>query len=435
MDFVPTDIYNIIFDLFNLKTQINFVSSHRTFRNILSIKHLTNCKNNDILNQSIFSNITSLDASNSTINDLRNVPNLKILFAPSRSSINDDSIRLIYYLNVITLSDIITKNFDNINIIPIVNLITAPAKIQPYIISEKIDFSDTIIYYTTRDTNANDIYLSSKHKMLLKNNLVLNLTELHISGNSSITDVSFMTNLKVLDASGICGIKQEGMMALNLTELNVAGNSSITDVSFMTNLRVLNASHDCGIQQKGIMGLNLTKLIIRNNEYIRDLSFMTNLKVLNASDNYNITQKGITGLNLIELIINYNSYITDLSFMTNLKKLHCVSCKNIKQNSISKLNLTELNTNNQNINDISHMNNLKVLYARGRNCGIDQDSISGLNLICLYISFNKYIYDVSHMSKLKILNISGESAVTQKGILGLNLLKLDTVGNINFDNI
>ena len=50
-----------------------------------------------------------------------------------------------------------------------------------------------------------------------------------------------MQNLKELDTNGDSGIDQLGINEMNLIKLNVCGNPKITDVSFMTNLKELDA--------------------------------------------------------------------------------------------------------------------------------------------------------------------------------------------------
>jgi hypothetical protein len=45
-----------------------------------------------------------------------------------------------------------------------------------------------------------------------------------------------------------CG---QGIDGLDLIELNVADNKKITNVSFMKNLKILNARSMCGIDQNG----------------------------------------------------------------------------------------------------------------------------------------------------------------------------------------
>jgi hypothetical protein len=49
--------------------------------------------------------------------------------------------------------------------------------------------------------------------------------------SNTITNVSWMTKLKVLHAEGFCGITQASITGLNLVELHAQNNSTITDVS------------------------------------------------------------------------------------------------------------------------------------------------------------------------------------------------------------
>src|SRR5271154_4878627 len=152
----------------------------------------------------------------------------------------------------------------------------------------------------------------------------LNLIELYAGCNEKIKDVSFMTNLKKLHASGCCGIDQKGIKGCNLIELDANYNEKIKNVSFMTNLKKLYAFGNCGIDQNSIKGLDLITLDVGCNKKIKDVSFMTNLKKLRASENCGIDQEGIRGLDLIELDVNSNDKINDVSFMTSLKKLNGV---------------------------------------------------------------------------------------------------------------
>lgn len=69
-----------------------------------------------------------------------------------------------------------------------------------------------------------------------------------------------MSKLKFLDASGTCGINDNGILGLNLKKLYVGNNPNITNVSRMTNLKILRANGNCGINNKGILGLNLEEL-------------------------------------------------------------------------------------------------------------------------------------------------------------------------------
>jgi hypothetical protein len=57
----------------------------------------------------------------------------------------------------------------------------------------------------------------------------------------------------------------QGINGLDLIELSVDENSKITNVSFMKNLKILNARGICGIDQYGINGLEIIDLYVCNN--------------------------------------------------------------------------------------------------------------------------------------------------------------------------
>ena len=76
-----------------------------------------------------------------------------------------------------------------------------------------------------------------------------------------------------------------GIKRLNLRKFSANDNSKITDVSWMKNLKELNAFGNCGIDQLGIKGLNLIELYVRNNPKITDVSWMQNLKIFDSNLN------------------------------------------------------------------------------------------------------------------------------------------------------
>ena len=80
------------------------------------------------------------------------------------------------------------------------------------------------------------------------------------------------------------------------------------------------------------------------------------------------------------------------------------------------------------------MSNLKLLKC-GYHCGIDQKGIMGLNLTKLNAWDNPRIVDVSWMSNLKILDCSWDCGIDQNGIKGLKLYELHTNYNANFNNV
>ena len=81
------------------------------------------------------------------------------------------------------------------------------------------------------------------------------------------------STLKILYASGNCGIDQNGIKDLHLIELYANNNEKIKDVSQMAStLKILNASYNCGIDQNGIKDLHLTELYAYGNEKIKDVN-------------------------------------------------------------------------------------------------------------------------------------------------------------------
>ena len=76
------------------------------------------------------------------------------------------------------------------------------------------------------------------------------------------------------------------------------------------------------------------------------------------------------------------------------------------------------------------MRNLKELCASG-NCGIDQKGIKGLDSIKLDASGNSKINNVNRMINLKELDASENFRINQLGINELDLIKLNVWNNPN----
>ena len=88
-------------------------------------------------------------------------------------------------------------------------------------------------------TNLYDIeekYLNILTNDILRFGIFKYVTKLKC--NNKITNVSFMKNLKKLDARYGCGIDQNGIIGLDLVELYTIGNNKITDILFMKNLKI-----------------------------------------------------------------------------------------------------------------------------------------------------------------------------------------------------
>ena len=109
-----------------------------------------------------------------------------------------------------------------------------------------------------------EIWYQILNYLNLKSQINLVSTNVYLKDNLRITDLyNINKNLLAKLSDQIFGHK----MFSYVTQFNTCDNNKITDVSFMTNLRKLNASGNCGIDQSGINGLNLVELnASRNNK-------------------------------------------------------------------------------------------------------------------------------------------------------------------------
>src|SRR5271154_3945225 len=150
-------------------------------------------------------------------------------------------------------------------------------------------------FFITDMYNILDIYKDRLTEQILKQKKFKRIISLDIMCN--INNISFLTNLKKLNTYSI---NQEGINGLDLIELYADRNEKIKDVSFMTNLKELDAN--C-------------------NKKIKNVSFMTNLKKLSAQECCGIDQEGIKECNLIELDAGYNEKNKEGAVITNFKKI------------------------------------------------------------------------------------------------------------------
>ena len=109
----------------------------------------------------------------------------------------------------------------------------------------------------------------------------------------------------------------------------------------------------------------------------------------------------------------------------NIKKLYAGGNCGIDDDSLVGLNLVELNAcGNKKIKKINHMTNLRILDASGYfwthndifvefNCGIMDDDLVGLNLVKLNVSLNPKIKKINHMTNLRILDASGDFRIEE----------------------
>ena len=75
--------------------------------------------------------------------------------------------------------------------------------------------------------NIDDKYLKLLVNDILQQHKFRFVVKLNAWNNSNITNVSFMKNLKELDAAEFCGIDQEGIEGLDLVKLDAWHNPKI----------------------------------------------------------------------------------------------------------------------------------------------------------------------------------------------------------------
>ena len=284
------------------------------------------------------------------------------------------------------------------------------------IIFAKLNFKSKLFFMSTTKFLFDRLFIKDlinidqKYLFAINNNIIAqtkfsNIRSLNIFNNTHITNIS---KLKILHGvNSKTNINQHTIISANLYDIQIIGSPKIIDVSHMTNLRILTASgFYCGITQECINKLYLLiELNIENNPHITNIGHLVYLKKLNISGyQCRITQKNIMTLNLVSLDCSSNYRIVDVMHMSNLKILFCNSFSGICQKCISGLNLVELHLDHNNkITDVGHMSKLKKLYVCGEFCGINQLSIAKLDLVLLSVIGNKKIISVAHMTKLQFL--------------------------------
>ena len=195
-----------------------------------------------------------------------------------------------------------------------------------------------------------------------------------------ITDINFMTNLEILDASVHSHINDAGISQLKkIKKLDISWNRNITSINHLTNLVELKAICNCGIKNDSIKKLNLQILDMSWNRDITEINHMSNLKELYINGPCGINDGKLVGLNISKLIANENPRLYDLNHMINLKELS-VCCNahesGVGDNGIRQLNLEKLTAhNNIKITDVSHMTNLKE-FNQTHGIGYDTDEMS-----------------------------------------------------------
>jgi len=158
------------------------------------------------------------------------------------------------------------------------------------------------------------------------------LEKLDAQNNYAITTCEpFATSLKKLNASGNCGITDDGLrLCNNITDLNADRNGKITTCApFAQTLITLSIQATSGICDKGLIACtHIERLnIIRNSRITTCAPFAKTLIKLSAYDANNLTYDGICDCTAIrELLLGSNSGIAALPLLStqSLNKLSII---------------------------------------------------------------------------------------------------------------
>ena len=169
--------------------------------------------------------------------------------------------------------------------------------------------------YLYTNLDITDLYnIDIEYRGKLTNEILLQypkLEKLDTRDNSKITNISYLKNLKILDASWYSGINDESLIGLDLIKLNVWGNPNITKISHLKNLKKLDAGYDSGINDESLIGLDLVELCATSNPKITKISHLKNLKILIVEGSHSgINDESLIGLDLIELNSWWNDKIS-----------------------------------------------------------------------------------------------------------------------------
>lgn len=159
--------------------------------------------------------------------------------------------------------------------------------------------------------------------------------DLRSGNNGNIDSVNELTTLKTLYLGNN---RKIGSVDLpNLTELDLTFNKVIYDITHLSTLKILNLRNNPNIRKISHL-TNLTELDLAFNKIVTDeeLKSLTNLTELNLINNNLITDEGISQLKKLK-IIKLNNHITDLSDLTELRHIHLSRYSKISPIMLSKL--------------------------------------------------------------------------------------------------
>ena len=129
-----------------------------------------------------------------------------------------------------------------------------------------------------------DIYLSNRGSQKITNDILrkyMYTERLNLYCNINVTDISFLSNIEMLNISGGCQVDTETINCKKIKILNISNNISNFDLEKFTSLQKLIADGICNITVEQINKLN-------NLKYLSVVSNPINKKI-NKIKNKNIT--------------------------------------------------------------------------------------------------------------------------------------------------
>lgn len=273
--------------------------------------------------------------------------------------------------------------------------------------------------------SLSSISSSSKIKTLEDLSVMTSLTELSLSGETSIEDFSVLqtvTSLKSLTLSdcNISGKNLDTVLSLKtVSYLNISGNgiSDISKISSMASLTSLDVSNNLitdlsalsgasglaslNVSKNGLSSLSslpensaLTELNTSLNEQLVNLSGIEKLKNLQTLDISDTSVSSIKDLTANSRLINLklcNTPVTDLSPLSELSSLSTLDISYTSIQDLSPLGVTYL----------------KALTAKRANI-TDLSSLAGITVESLDISDNPFtdISPLAGLSRLKFIDVS-----------------------------
>lgn len=445
-----------------------------------------NITDSDLVELSIFPNLSEINLSNNNISDITSLANLKNLTSLNLSNNNVSDVTPLASLDNLSIIDLsnnrLTKGYDllvntyelklnNCNIDGNISL----KNLNKLIL---LDLSDNI------GINLNDFLPENIGNLILKNIDLVSLDNLgkfddlltlDVS-NNKLTDLNGLSNFKNLLNIDISGNNINDYSLLknfnNLFSLT-AKNNNISDITMFNDINTVRLDlSDNNINDiTNFKNDNVFSLDLSNNKITSGFEVLKNIETLFLADN-DITD--LTEISKLDNIINLdlsNNKIKDISLLSKLDKLDTLSLAGNKQlegtfksNSIEHLNLsnsniddnfdlsnikklTYINLSHTNYNDLNKVINLlptdnySSIFIDGREISeIDANAINNLNknimIFNATINFNleasKNNIDLKNNLPLKKVLLRDVMSITSKLINGKGVNKFS---NITIDDI